>query len=157
MALQYSTYHFDDLSSLQLYAILQLRQQVFIIEQDCIYQDCDDKDQTAYHVIGIDGEGKILATARILAPGVSYDDYASIGRIVTHDKIRGQGEGKKLTQYCIEKTQELYPGESIKISGQSWISPLYEKLGFTKVGEEYLEDGIPHVPMVLYGTKGQIA
>lgn len=144
----YSVKKFQDLSLDDLYAILALRQEVFIVEQNCPYLDCDEKDQKSYHVLGKDNEGHLMAYCRILEKGVSYENYSSIGRVVTSKLIRGQGEGRILMKFAISETLRLYPDEAIKISAQTYITPLYESLGFVKVGAEYLEDDIPHIGMV---------
>lgn len=146
--LSYSVKRFQELSLEELYAILRLRQEVFIVEQNCPYLDCDDKDQKSHHLLGKDNEGHLLAYCRILEKGISYENYSSIGRVVTSILIRGNGEGRALMKYAIKETLRLFPKEKIKISAQSYITPLYQSLGFVKVGEEYLEDDIPHIGMV---------
>ena len=146
--LSYSVKRFQDLSLEELYAILRLRQEVFIVEQNCPYLDCDDKDQKSHHLLGKDKDGHLLAYCRILEKGISYENYSSIGRVVTSKLIRGNGEGRTLMNYAIEETLRLYPDEKIKISAQTYITPLYESLGFVKVGAEYLEDDIPHIGMI---------
>ena len=149
--LSYITKKFQDLSLEELYAILQLRQAIFIVEQTCPYLDCDDKDQKSCHVLGKDDSGRLLSYCRILEKGISYENYSSIGRVVTSEPIRGTGEGRRLMNYAISETLRLYPQEKIKISAQCYISNLYESLGFVKVGEEYMEDDIPHIAMIFMG------
>ena len=139
---------FDALSVQELYAILKLRQAVFIVEQACAYLDSDDKDQVGQHLIMKDGE-VIAGYARLLPRGVSYDKYCSIGRVVVPLAYRKTGSGKRLMQEAIERTGELWPGEAIKISAQAHLEGFYTSLGFRHTGEAYLEDGIPHIGMVL--------
>ena len=137
---------FSQLTTDELYAILRLRAQVFVVEQDCVYQDVDNKDQKALHVIGrIDDE--VVAYTRIFGPG-DYFDQASIGRVVTDDAHRGKALGKQIMQESIAAIQLYYNETTIKISAQCYLGKFYNDLGFTAVGEEYLEDGIPHVGMV---------
>jgi ElaA protein len=149
MSLQYTIKHFSELSTVEIYHILRLRIEVFCVEQNCPYQDCDGRDLDAYHIIGTDDTGELHAYCRLLDKGVSYADYASIGRVITSASYRGKGEGRKLMQYAIEEIGIKYVDCKVKISAQSYAKPFYESLGFEVVGEEYLEDDIPHVGMVL--------
>ncbi len=146
--MNYSTKHFDDLTLQELYDILKLRSEVFVVEQNCVYQDLDDKDKYSHHVLGKNPIGKIEAYARLIPPGISYPDYSSIGRVVNCPQVRGTGEGKRLMYYSIEKILTLWPDAKIKISAQSHLDKFYSELGFTATGEEYLEDGIPHMAMI---------
>ena len=147
--LNYFCLQFDELSLDQLYDILRLRQEVFIVEQDCPYLDADGKDQKSYHVIGIDQNKKLQAYTRLVPPGISYEQYVSIGRVVTSSEVRGKGQGSPLMKYSIRQCQELWPQHKIKISAQVYITKFYKELGFEKVGEQYLEDDIPHIAMIL--------
>lgn len=146
--LNFTTLKFSELTLDQLYEILRLRQEVFIVEQDCPYLDTDGKDQGSYHVIGVDKNSKIQAYTRLVPPGVSYDGYSSIGRVVTSSAIRGHKQGKPLMQHSISSCQDYWPQHDIKISAQTYILKFYNDLGFIEVGDEYLEDGIPHNAMV---------
>ena len=139
---------FQDLSIDQLYTIMQLRQEVFVVEQECAYLDADGVDHLGYHVIGMDNDGKMQAYTRLLPPGVSYEDYSSIGRVVTSKNIRGKKYGKPLMLFSIDWSERLWPHSSIKISAQTYIKKFYNDLGFEEVGNEYLEDGIPHIAML---------
>ena len=139
---------FYDLSHEQLYRILQLRQEVFVIEQNCVYEDLDDKDQDSYHFMGY-LDGKLLAYTRLLPKGLSYSQYASIGRVITAKSIRNKGYGKILMKASIDALYELWGKQAIKISAQTYLLSFYTSLGFVATGEEYLEDGIPHRGMVL--------
>jgi len=139
---------FDQLDSFQLYKILQLRCAVFMLEQNCLYNDFDDKDQASFHLWMEDDQENILAYGRILPPGISYQGYSSIGRIVSSQKFRKEGWGRQICGLCIEKTLLLYPDFPIKISAQSYLLKFYESFGFEAIGSEYLEDDIPHQAMV---------
>jgi ElaA protein len=149
--LKFETKYFTELSLYELYRIIQLRTEVFVVEQDCNYLDPDDKDLNAYHVLGKDLDGKIQAYARILDKGISYQNYTSIGRVINSSEVRGTGAGKKLMEYSIKETLRLYPNEKIKISAQSYLLKFYTELGFQATGEEYLEDNIPHTAMIYKG------
>lgn len=137
---------FDELNTTELYKILQLRSEVFVVEQNCPYLDVDDKDFKSAHLIAWDGE-ILVAYTRLLPKGVSYD-MASIGRVVTSPKYRGIGVGVALMQHSIEKVYELYGKGDIKIGAQLYLKKFYERFGFAQTNEEYLEDDIPHIEMV---------
>lgn len=141
---------FNELNIYQLYELLKLRQEVFIVEQQCYYLDNDGKDQESFHLTGLDKDGKIIAYARLLPSGVSYPGYASFGRIVTAPAFRGKMLGKKLMDEVMNRCQLLFPSQPLKISAQSYLLRFYESFGFMKIGEEYLEDDIPHHAMVFY-------
>lgn len=137
---------FDSLSNLQLYQMLALRSEVFVVEQECAYQDLDGKDLKALHLIGT-LDDKVLATARLLPVGVSYPDAASIGRIVVHPSLRGQDLGRKTVELALEQYQRLWPSEALLIGAQARLTRFYEELGFVSEGEIYDEDGIDHITM----------
>ena len=139
---------FDNLSLQELYNLMTLRQVVFVVEQDCPYVDADGKDPFAHHLFAVDTEG-ICACTRLLAPGISYPTYSSIGRVVTAERVRRTGLGRELMRRSIIACRELFPGAPIKISAQCYLDDFYKVLGFRSTGEEYLEDGIPHQGMVL--------
>ncbi len=149
MSLSYTTKHFSELTTSEIYTIIKARIEVFSVEQNCPYQDCDDKDLDAYHILGCDSNGILQAYCRLLDKGVSYDDYSSIGRVITCTPYRGKGEGRVLMQKAIEEINNVYPSHKVKISAQSYAKAFYESLGFVVVGEEYLEDYIPHTAMIL--------
>ncbi|HEU5365280.1 MAG TPA: GNAT family N-acetyltransferase [Hanamia sp.] len=138
---------FSDLSNLEVYKILQLRNEVFIVEQNCAYQDCDNKDFKAWHLCGWDGEN-LVAYTRLFDKGVSYSDAASIGRVITAPFVRGQNLGKELMIRSIEKIQELFGETTIRISAQLYLKRFYESFSFVQKGEVYLEDGIEHISML---------
>ena len=139
---------FTALTVEELYAILALRADVFVVEQNCVYQDVDGKDPLALHIIG-SIESDIVAYARVFTQGIAYSKYASIGRIVTSSSHRGKNIGHSLVAFAIEQCINKYPGQSIKISAQAHLEKFYNKHGFIATGEAYLEDGIPHIGMVL--------
>ena len=136
---------FDELNVAELYLILQLRNEVFVVEQNCVYQDADNKDFKAYHLTGWDGN-RLAAYCRILPPGSSYPD-ASIGRVVTSPLYRKTGNGRTLMLKAIVKTLSQFTCSKITISAQFYLTDFYESLGFTAFGDTYLEDNIPHIVM----------
>lgn len=140
--------HFAQLSTHELYCILELRNKVFVVEQNCVYNDTDEKDLECWHLCG--WQNNVLVTyARIIAPGISFEE-ASIGRVITHPDYRRFGFGKELMSIAIEKTKTQFEVSAIKIGGQCYLEKFYNNLGFFKCSDEYLEDGIPHIEM-LYG------
>lgn len=138
--------YFKDLTTQELYEILQLRSEVFVIEQDCVYQDIDSKDQNALHVIGYKNN-RVVAYTRIFKPG-DYFDLASIGRVVVSQKERDNKYGYVIMEASIKAVKELFKESTIKISAQCYLKQFYSNLEFKKIGEEYLEDGIPHIAMI---------
>jgi ElaA protein len=146
--IQFSCLPFQELSLHQLYEILALRQEVFCVEQNCPYQDCDGKDQGSWHLMGRNEAGKLVCYTRLLPVGLAYPTHASIGRVVSAPSVRGTGAGKVLMEKSIQKCIELFGNQSIKIGAQSYLLRFYESFGFVSTGEEYLEDGIPHTKMI---------
>jgi ElaA protein len=140
---------FKDLTVYELYDILALRLEVFCVEQNCPYQDADGKDLEGWHLMGKNTEGVLVAYTRLLPKGISYENYASIGRVVNSPKVRGMGYGKILMTESIAQMKKLFPNEPVKIGAQSYLLQFYQSLGFESTGEEYLEDGIPHTSMIL--------
>ena len=136
---------FPELSNDELYTILRLRAEVFIVEQECIYQDIDDNDQAAMHVMGNQAE-KLVCYARLLPPGVKYQT-ASIGRVVTSPAVRRGGHGKDLMARSIAYCDEMWPGKGLTISAQQYLETFYQSMGFVTASAPYLEDGIAHVKM----------
>jgi ElaA protein len=137
---------FEDLTPYELYAILQLRNAVFVVEQACVFQDADDKDQDSHHLMGFDGIA-LVAYTRLLPPGLGYE-YASIGRVVTAPAVRHYGIGKELMQKSIDVIYKQLGIGIIKIGAQFYLKKFYESFGFVQVGEPYLEDGIKHIYML---------
>lgn len=138
---------FSELSIKELYNIMVLRQEVFVVEQTCVYQDADGKDEDAIHIWGLNNERQMVAYQRVLPPGISYKE-ASIGRIATTMQIRGKGYGRQLVLEALKAIKQEYGGVDIRISAQTHLKPFYESLGFVFTGKDYLEDGIPHSEML---------
>ncbi len=139
---------FDELTVHELYEIMALRQEVFVIEQNCAYQDADGKDQPSHHLQCRDAAGKLVAYTRLLPIGVAYPTYASIGRVVSSPSVRGTGIGKALISESLAAMKRLFGDAPIKIGAQTYLLQFYENQGFISTGEAYLEDGIPHTKMV---------
>lgn len=141
---------FSELTNIELYHILKLRSDVFVVEQDCPYPELDGKDLNAIHVTGM-VKGDIVAVARVLPPGVSYTEW-SFGRIATHKKFRGRGLGRQLIASMMLYMTEKFPNQNVRISAQEHLKEFYNEFGFKSTGKKYLEDGIPHIEM-LYEAK----
>lgn len=137
---------FEGLTTRDLYAIFELRIEVFTVEQNCVYQDADGKDFKAWHLLGWEDD-VLIAYIRLLPAGVSYD-IPSLGRVATKAIARGRGLGKLIMQKALEKSDELWPGQAMRISAQAYLRKFYEDLGFSVIGEPYLEDDIPHFAMI---------
>ena len=137
---------FSELNIEELYQILRLRSEVFVVEQDCVYQDIDNKDQNAIHLYYIDND-EIVAYTRIFKAGHYYENPC-IGRVVVSKKNRGKDLGKKIMIDSIEYIKQNIKGEKIELSAQKYLDKFYKDLGFYKIGEDYLEDGIPHQRMI---------
>lgn len=147
MMLTWLTKPFDTLTVPELYALLQLRSEVFVVEQTCPFQDIDGQDQAAYHLLGYADNGELAAYARLFGPGISYAQ-ASIGRVVTSPRYRRFGLGRQLLQQAIAQCDTLFGAQPIKIGAQLYLQAFYESFGFVQQGEGYLEDGIPHIYML---------
>ena len=137
---------FQELITQELYDVLQLRSEVFVVEQDCIYQDIDGKDQNALHVLGYKDE-HIVAYTRLFKPGYYFDE-ASIGRVVVKASERQHNYGYDIMNASIKAIKKYYEADTIKISAQTYLKRFYNTLEFFEIGEEYLEDGIPHIAMI---------
>ena len=137
---------FYELDTEDLYQILRLRSEVFVVEQDCVYQDIDNKDQNAIHLYYKENN-EILAYTRIFKAGQYYENPC-IGRVVVSKKNRGNDLGKKIMIDSIEYIKQNIKGEKIELSAQKYLDKFYKDLGFYKIGEDYLEDGIPHQRMI---------
>lgn len=148
MEIHYHCKSFDELTRAELYALLALRQEVFIVEQHCPYLDADGKDQRSWHLLGMNPDGRLATYARLLPVGVSYAGYASIGRVITAPFARHQGLGRPLMEAAIRWVEAQWPAERIKISAQAHLQGYYASVGFRAQGDIYLEDGIPHIAMV---------
>jgi ElaA protein len=144
--LDIQTKTFEQLNTKELYDLLQLRSEVFVVEQDCVYQDIDGKDQKAFHMLGYKNKN-LVAYTRIFKPG-DYFKEASIGRVVIKEAQRQYGYGYDIMSASVEAIQKHFKTSDIRISAQTYLKRFYNNLGFKEVGEEYLEDGIPHVNMI---------
>lgn len=138
--------HFSELTPEELYDILKLRAEIFVVEQDCIYNDLDDLDKVATHQF-MKKDGEIIACARLLKPGTRFPDY-SIGRVVVDETQRGTGLGIHLMEEAKNYIMVNWDATKIKVSAQKYLRKFYENLGFEVVTDEYLEDGIPHFGMI---------
>jgi len=143
--LQFKIKRFNELSTAELYELLQLRSEVFVVEQDCVYQDLDGKDEKALHVLGY-YEGNLAAYTRIFNKGYYFNE-ASIGRVVVSPKYRDKKFGHDLMRVSIEAVKEHYNETAITISAQEYLKKFYESHGFEQTSEMYLEDDIPHIQM----------
>jgi len=137
---------FHQLSPRQLYAIIHLRNEVFVVEQQCIFQDADYKDQDAHHLMAWNND-QLTGYTRLLPPGLTYAEM-SIGRVVTSPAWRRSGIGKKLMQESIDRCYGLFGEGPIRIGAQQYLKAFYESFGFIQQGDGYLEDGIPHIYML---------
>ncbi|MDT0294695.1 GNAT family N-acetyltransferase [Mesonia ostreae] len=137
---------FKDLSLSELYAILQLRAEVFVIEQDCIYQDIDGKDEQALHILGFYND-KLVAYTRCYAPHIYFEE-AAIGRVVVEKSQRKYGFGHLILEASIKAIEDEYQTKKIKLSAQQYLTRFYESHQFNPLGKGYLEDGIPHIAML---------
>ncbi|OWP62011.1 GNAT family N-acetyltransferase [Hymenobacter amundsenii] len=148
MPLTWTLKPFADLTTTELYALLQLRSEVFVVEQTCPFQDIDGLDQTAWHLLGHAPEGgELAAYARLFGPGVAYAE-ASIGRVVSSPRYRRTGQGRELLREAIGGIEQLFGVQPIQIGAQLYLQAFYESFGFRQVGEGYLEDDIAHIHMV---------
>ena len=146
MKIQWQLKSFEELTPHQLYQLLRLRSEVFVVEQQCIFLDMDNKDQQCYHLLGWKGE-LLAASTRLVPPGISYTEM-SIGRVVSSPQVRGTGIGRELMEVSIKACYELWDKAVIRIGAQCYLEKFYQSLGFEPEGEIYLEDGIPHIEMV---------
>ncbi|MFD2725810.1 GNAT family N-acetyltransferase [Hyunsoonleella rubra] len=137
---------FSELTVEELYAILRLRSEVFVVEQDCVYQDIDGKDQNAIHILGFKAD-ELVGYARAFKPG-DYFEEASIGRVVVSKKERAFKYGYDIMYAAVKAVEHNFKEKTIRLSAQCYLKGFYNKVGFEAVGEVYLEDGIPHVAMI---------
>lgn len=129
-----------------MYRILALRSEVFVVEQNCAYQDLDRKDEDSFWVWAEDDEGNVHATARLLPAGISYEE-PSVGRVCTSMEKRLSGLGKRLMEECLKQCNGIWGNQTITISAQQYLLKFYNSFGFVEEGEVYLEDDIPHLKM----------
>jgi len=148
MKINWQLKKFEELSTTELYEILRLRAEVFVVEQNCPYQDMDGKDFKSFHLLGYNENKELLSYTRILPAGISYKEV-SIGRVVTSPKARGTGAGKELMNESIKCIEKLFGNVPIRIGAQCYLIKFYSGFGFEIASEEYLEDNISHIEMLL--------
>ena len=146
MTIDWQISRFDELTPRALYALLQARQDVFVLEQQCLFQDLDDADEKALHLLG-SVEGKLVAYLRIFAPGVKHAEVC-IGRVLTTRDVRRTGAGRLLMAEGLRHVEERFPGQRVRIGAQQYLEAFYASFGFATVSAPYDEDGIPHVEML---------
>ena len=146
MGLRWEWKGFNELSAEEMYTVLCVRQEVFVLEQECLYLDADGKDRKSFHLMGFDGN-ELMAYARIVEPGISYEEV-SIGRILSSKNARGTGAGVELMNQALTRIELMYGKVPVRISAQSYLEKFYKKFGFEPTGKEYLEDEIPHMEML---------
>lgn len=144
--IQWQCKFFSELTNEELYKIIQLRLDVFVVEQNCSYQDCDGKDLESFHFTGWDGNN-LVAYTRLLPKGISYPDAASIGRVIIARSARGQNLGKQLMTRSIDQIYILFGNVPLKISAQLYLKSFYESFSFVEKGDSYIEDSIEHIAM----------
>ncbi|MCL4112014.1 UNVERIFIED_CONTAM: hypothetical protein GTU68_038830 [Idotea baltica] len=147
MELTWIVKSFNELSLQEMYDFMVLRQEVFVVEQDCPYLDCDGKDQLSHHVLGYNTNNELVAYTRLVKPNVSYTEV-SIGRVITAKKARKLGAGIALMTKSVNAMLKIYGNVAIRISAQCYLERFYTSFGFIPTGKEYLEDGIPHMEML---------
>ncbi|GGP68199.1 GNAT family N-acetyltransferase [Shewanella algicola] len=150
MTLTWLDVGFDQLNVELLYSLLQLRVDVFVVEQNCPYPELDGKDKHVHtrHLLGLNDQQEVVAYSRVLAPNISYPQ-ASIGRVAVAKSVRGQGVANQLMQRAIAIAKQRWPDDHIQIGAQDYLRHFYQQLGFVVNSEVYLEDGIPHLDMLL--------
>ncbi|HEY6504461.1 MAG TPA: GNAT family N-acetyltransferase [Chitinophagaceae bacterium] len=137
---------FDELTPHELYAILRLRSEVFVVEQKCVFLDMDNKDQSSYHLMGWQND-QLTAYTRLVPPGISYKE-SSIGRVVTSPAARGNSLGKRLMKESIKQAEALFGKKPIRIGAQLYLKDFYHSFGFEQSSDIYDEDGIDHIEMI---------
>ncbi|HKL11096.1 MAG TPA: GNAT family N-acetyltransferase [Clostridia bacterium] len=143
--MEFITKKFEEYSLKDFYEIIKIREEVFIVEQNCVYQECDGKDENAFHLVCMES-GQVMAYLRILEKGVSFEE-TSIGRVLVKKEYRSLGLGKMILEKAIEFIDSELNEYEIRISAQQYLTRFYESFGFKVVSDMYLEDGIPHVEM----------
>ena len=147
MTLNWTAKPYDELNLTELYELLRLRVEVFVVEQNCPFQDLDRQDDKAYHLLGYTEDNELAAYARLFDAGISYEEVA-IGRVAVSGAHRRMGLGQELMRQAIAYCEVLYGPQPIKIGAQQYLEQFYQSFGFRQCGEGYLEDGIPHMPML---------
>ncbi len=143
---------FNELTINEIYEILRLRNEVFVVEQTCAYQECDGKDINSYHLYS-EENGQIISYLRIIEKGVSYDEV-SIGRVLVRKNYRGQGISREMMLKAIKFIEQTLSEEEIRIQAQAYLAEFYKSFGFNEISAEYLEDGIPHIDMLYKKVRG---
>jgi ElaA protein len=143
---------YETLTTDDLYRLCVARQEVFIVEQNCVYLDADGYDSRAYHLLGTAEDNTLMAYARLFPAGVKYPDAGSIGRVLTTSNVRGQGVGQELMRQAITRCDTLFPNAPIRLSAQHYLLHFYQSFGFVACSKIYDEDGIPHIEMVRENT-----
>ncbi|MBI2258829.1 MAG: GNAT family N-acetyltransferase [Flavobacteriia bacterium] len=138
---------FDQLTLIEFHELIQLRNEVFVIEQNCVYQELDGKDIFSFHLIGKDENDLTICTCRILPEGISYPEV-SIGRFVVKKNVRGKGVAEQMMKNCLDFIEKNFNEKAIRISAQCYTEKFYQKFAFVSTNKTYLEDGIPHVEMI---------
>jgi ElaA protein len=139
---------FEELSGLEVHNMLRLREEIFVVEQNCAYHEIDGKDPECFHVLGFINGGEVIATARIAPAGVIYKE-TSIGRVTVHKEFRKFGIGRELMVHAMEYSRDVLQSGTIKIAAQEYLEKFYNSLGYKTISTAYLWDGIPHVDMRL--------
>ncbi|MBD2653151.1 GNAT family N-acetyltransferase [Synechocystis sp. FACHB-383] len=152
MEINWSWQQFSDISGEEMHAMLALRQDVFVVEQGCLYLDPDQLDKQSWHLFGRTKDQKLVAYARLNFPNTRYPE-PSFGRVLTSKAIRGMGVGRKIVEACIQKSLQEYPNSDVRISAQAHLTKFYAEFGFTKVGDPYDDHGIEHIGMILRVSK----
>lgn len=147
MEIRWQCSRLQDLTAAEMHAILALRQRVFVVEQNCAYQDADALDLSAWHLSGRRTDGKLVVYLRINAPGARFAE-ATIGRLLTAGAMRGQHLASRALRRALRRCAVLYPGQAIRIAAQTYLVKFYQRFGFHAVGAVYKEDGIDHIDMI---------
>lgn len=148
MIIDWTIKHYNELTKDEFHDLIQLRISVFVVEQNCPYQELDGKDKNSYHLIAKDENGQLAATARILPKGISYPNDVAIGRVIITPNFRGKNLGHQLMQECLKFIFTHFGQVSIRLSAQKHLENYYASHQFVSTGKEYLEDDIPHVEML---------
>ena len=148
--MDWKTYRFDDFTARELYSVLKLRVDVFVVEQNCPYSELDNLDQQSIHLLYIEN-GEVLAYARLVPAGAKYE-LPSIGRVIVREDARGRGLAKQLLERSIDYIVGEWQPEAIQLQGQVYLQEFYQSFGFQAISDSYDEDGIPHVDMKLTNT-----
>lgn len=147
-ALNWRLYGWREWTHDQLYEAMRLRSQIFVVEQNCVFPDMDGIDPSCEHLCGTDAGGRLLAYSRLLPPGLKSPE-AAIGRVVVHEAARGQSVGRALMLESLAACRRRFPNRPIRVGAQQHLERFYGSLGFERIGEPYLEDGIWHIDMRL--------